>query len=372
MDAAFPGVVNPAVVAVQADTDSDAFNTAIEALRADALASGQMHDPIGVEVDKTHDAARIVVPLNGNGVDQTSNRALLTLRNEVLPATLGKTPGATYALTGRTAVSYDENETMKSSVPLMFGFVLAFAFVLLLLSFHSLVMAATAIVLNLLSVGAAYGLAVAVFQHGWGSGLLGFTPNGGIAQWLPLFIFVMLFGLSMDYHVFVISGIREARAAGRSTADAVEHGIQTTAGAVTSAAVVMVGAFAIFATLPILDMKEMGIGLAAAVLIDATIVRAVLLPATMKLLGHRNWYLPRWMHRLPQPGGSGRRRCTVNPWRCCPAVAESNPSGTALPPEDSPPIESRSGGTAFQSGTWWWSSCPPVRSDVSERLALQQ
>jgi len=175
-----------------------------------------------------------------------------------------------------------------------------FAFVLLLVTFRSVVVAAKALVLNLLSVGAAYGVLVAVFQWGWGSGLLGFHSNGGIAQWLPIFMFVILFGLSMDYHVFILSRVREAYDRGLTTDEAVEHGIATTAGTVSSAALVMVGAFAVFALMPILDMKEMGIGLAAAVLIDATIVRAVLLPATMKLLGDVNWYLPKWLEWLPR------------------------------------------------------------------------
>ena len=182
----------------------------------------------------------------------------------------------------------------------MFGFVLTFAFVLLLISFRSIVIAIKAIVLNLLSVGAAYGVLVATFQYGWGENLLNFQSNGGIAFWLPIFMFVILFGLSMDYHVFILSRVREAYDRGMKTEDAVAHGIKTTAGVVTSAAIVMVGVFLIFATLPIIDMKEMGIGLAAAVLIDATIVRAVLLPATMKLLGDWNWYLPRWLEWLPR------------------------------------------------------------------------
>ena len=300
IDIAFPGSANPAVVAVRADTDTAAFTSAVAALRADALASGQLHEPMTLEVNPDHDAARIVMPLNGNGVDRTSITALQTLRDLLLPTTLGNVPDATYAVTGRTAASYDANESMKSSTPLVFGFVLVFAFVLLLLSFRSVVIAAKAILLNLLSVGAAYGLVIVVFQYGWGADLLDFTANGGVVQWLPLFMFVILFGLSMDYHVFIISRMREAYDRGLNAQQAVEHGIKTTAGVVTSAAVVMVGAFAIFATLPILDMKEMGIGLAAAVLIDATIVRAVLLPATMKLLGDWNWYLPRWLNWLPK------------------------------------------------------------------------
>jgi uncharacterized membrane protein YdfJ with MMPL/SSD domain len=242
--------------------------------------------------------ARLTLPLPGNGTDGTSTRALLTLRNQLLPTTIGKLHGATYAVGGPTAGSYDWNEMMKSSLPIVFGFVLTFAFLLLLASFRS--SAAKAIVLNLLSVAAAYGVVVAVFQFGWGKNLLNFTSNGSVAPWLPLFMFVILFGLSMDYHVFILSRVREAHDRGMSTEDAVAHGIKTTAGTVTSAALVMVGVFSIFATLPILDMKEMGIGLATAVLIDATIVRGVLLPASMKLLGDWNWYLPNWLHWLPK------------------------------------------------------------------------
>src|SRR5204863_7075892 len=166
--------------------------------------------------------------------------------------------------------------------------------------FRSIVVALKAIVLNLLSVAAAYGVLVAIFQWGWGESVLNFRSNGGIAGWLPIFLFVILFGLSMDYHVFILSRVREAFDRGMKTEDAVVHGIRTTAGVVSSAALVMVGVFSIFATLPILDMKEAGVGLAAAVLIDATIVRAVLLPATMKLLGDWNWYLPRWLTWLPR------------------------------------------------------------------------
>src|SRR2546423_11946442 len=189
---------------------------------------------------------------------------------------------------------------MRHAAPYVFGLVLLFAFLLLLVSFRSLVVAAKAVLLNLLSVGAAYGVVIAIFQYGWGENILNFQSNGGIAGLLPVFMFVILFGLSMDYPVFILSRVREGYDRGLSTEEAVEHGIKTTAGTVSSAALVMVGAFGIFATLPFLDFKEMGIGLAAAVLIDATIVRGVLLPATMKLLGEWNWYLPRWLSWLPQ------------------------------------------------------------------------
>ena len=277
------------------------------------------------------------MPLVGSGTDKVSNDALDTLRNEILPATIGKVAGVQYAVTGDTAASKDWNDKMKSSAPLVFVFVLSFAFLLLLVSFRSIVIPVKAIVMNLLSVGAAYGLLVAIFQWGWGSNLLDFQKNGGIASWLPMFLFVILFGLSMDYHVFILSRVKEYFDRGLATEQAVEKGIRSTAGVVTSAAVVMVFVFGVFALMPIIDMKEMGIGLAAAVLIDATIVRAVLLPATMKLLGEWNWYLPTWLEWLPTlehersadlPGDRGRagahRRLSLDRLRTtrrAPAVA---------------------------------------------------
>jgi RND superfamily putative drug exporter len=165
-----------------------------------------------------------------------------------------------------------------------------------------------AVLLNLLSVGAAYGLMVLVFQHHWAEGILGFRSNGAITSWLPLFMFVILFGLSMDYHVFILSRIKELVDGGMPTEQAVATGIKRTAGTVTSAAVVMVAVFAIFITLRTLDVKQLGFGLAAAILIDSTVVRAVLLPAVMKLLGDWNWYLPRWLEWLPHVEFEGERR----------------------------------------------------------------
>ena len=203
-------------------------------------------------------------------------------------------------MTGMTAGSKDFNDVMQSRLPIVFAFVLGLAFILLLVTFRSIVIPIKAIVLNLLSVGASYGILTLVFQDGHGESLLGFQSLGGITSWLPLFLFVILFGLSMDYHVFILSRIREAVDAGMSTDRAVAHGIKQTAGVVTSAAIVMVAVFGIFATLSSMEFKQMGVGLAAAILIDATIVRAVLLPATMKLLGDWNWYLPRKLSWLPQ------------------------------------------------------------------------
>src|SRR3954454_10363808 len=297
------GNIDPAVVAIEGNMSAPATKAAIAALRARALASGQMTRPIDVEISDSGTVARVTIPLVGKGVDSKANAALATLREDVLPATIGKLPEAEYAVTGGTAASADQNALLKSKAPIVFGFVLIFAFGLLLVSFRSIVIALKAIVLNLLSVGAAFGILVAVFQWGWGESLLGFQSNGGIAYWLPIFLFVILFGLSMDYHVFILSRIREAYDRGLNTREAVEHGIVTTAGVVTSAAVVMVGVFAVFALMPVLDMKEMGIGLAAAVLIDATIVRAVLLPSSMTLLGDWNWDLPSGLEWLPRLEG---------------------------------------------------------------------
>ncbi|HSB39234.1 MAG TPA: MMPL family transporter [Gaiellaceae bacterium] len=294
------GNVSPALVAIQADTDLPETQRALAALKTEALASGQAKSPIDVEISRSHDVARVTIPLVGEGVDDESNAALKTLRDDVLPATVGRLPDATWAVTGNTAQSVDQNALLKAKAPIVFAFVLTLAFALLLLAFRSIVIALKAILLNLLSVGAAYGVLILTFQYGWGEGLLDFTSNGGIAFWLPIFMFVILVGLSMDYHVFILSRIREAYDRGLSTEDAIESGITKTAGVVTSAALVMVGVFFVFALMPILDMKEMGIGLAAAVLIDATIVRAVLLPASMKLLGDWNWYLPSWLEWLPR------------------------------------------------------------------------
>ena len=251
-------------------------------------------------VNTQHTVAQIDMPLAGNGDDAMSFAALRTLRSDVIPAALGKLNGAEYAVTGETAGNADFRSAMLSRAPIVFAFVLGLAFLLLLVTFRSIVIPLEAIALNLLSVGAAYGVLVWVFQDGHLQGLLGFHSNGAVLTWLPLFLFTVLFGLSMDYHVFIISRIRELVDRGASTEEAVERGIRATAGTVTSAALVMVAVFAIFATLSTLDFKQLGVGLAVAVGLDATIIRGVLLPATMKLLGDWNWYLPRSLRWLPR------------------------------------------------------------------------
>ncbi len=300
-DAAFPGGNDPAIVAIKADdVRAEPVRNAMAELERRALGSGRMSGPIEIETSRDNTVATMDITLSGSGTDEDSQAALATLRDELLPQTVGEVDGVEYAVTGTTALDKDWEVGMTKTAPLVFGFVLIFAFLILLASFRSIVVALKAIVLNLLSVGAAYGLLVMVFQWGWGESLLGFESNGGLGPWLPMFLFVILFGLSMDYHVFILSRVREAYDRGLSNEDAVAHGIKSSAGVVTSAAIVMVATFSVFAVLPVIDMKKMGVGLGAAILIDATLIRAVLLPATMKLLGDRNWYLPRWLEWLPR------------------------------------------------------------------------
>ncbi|HVP01076.1 MAG TPA: MMPL family transporter [Solirubrobacteraceae bacterium] len=306
MQAAFPGGQIPAVVAVTArDVRDPAVREAIASLRGRALASGRFHAPVDVTVSADHHVASVTLPMDGDGTSPASERALALLRGTLLPQTVGRAPGAAAYVTGMTAGTKDFNDLMRARAPLVFAFVLTLAFLLLLVTFRSIVVPVTAIALNLLSVGAAYGVLVWVFQDGHLRGPLAFHGNGAIVSWLPMFLFVILFGLSMDYHVFILSRVREAVDRGRRTEDAVREGILSTAGTVTSAAFVMVAVFAVFATLSQLDFKEMGVGLAVAILIDATIVRAVLLPATMSLLGERNWYLPSWLQWLPRVSWEG-------------------------------------------------------------------
>jgi uncharacterized membrane protein YdfJ with MMPL/SSD domain len=301
IDAAFPGGNVPAVTVVKAkDVTTPEVQAAVEQLQEQAIATGRLHEPAFVDISPDKTVATVGLAIDGKGTDAASDRSIETLREDVVPATVGKLAGAEVAVGGMTAGSKDFLDTMKSHLPIVFGFVLSLAFILLLVTFRSIVVPIKAIVLNLLSVGAAYGVLKLVFQDGHGENLLGFESVGGIAPWLPLFLFVILFGLSMDYHVFVLSRIREAVDRGMSTDRAVAHGIKSTAGIITSAAAVMVITFAMFATGSDQAMKQMGVGLAAAILIDATIVRAVLLPATMKLLGKRNWYLPRGLRWLPK------------------------------------------------------------------------
>ena len=301
--AAFPGGPNPARVVVKtADVGSPAMTSATESFRARALATGLIRDPIVVTPHPEVGLLVVDVPLAGNGSDATSVRALEALRGDVVPATYGAVPGAETHVGGQLAFSQDFNAQLQRSIVPVILFVMVLAFLLMLVAFRSVTIAAVSVLLNLLSMAAAFGVMVAVFQHGWGASLVGGGDVGAIESWIPLFAFVILFGLSMDYHVFVVSRIREAHDRGLSTSDAVAHGVKISAGVVTSAAVIMVAVFAVFATLSMTTFKQLGVGLAVAILLDATVVRAVLLPSVLTVLGDRTWWLPRWLSWLPDRG----------------------------------------------------------------------
>jgi uncharacterized membrane protein YdfJ with MMPL/SSD domain len=300
LSTAFPGGSQPAYVVVAApNVNTPAVQAGLRAMSAQAAATGEMSAALTTRVNKAGKVAEVSIPLNGDGSNSTSVHALKALRGTVIPETIGKVPGVHVYVTGQTAGSVDFGQQLTTHAPFVFAFVLGLAFLLLLSAFRSLTVALTAIVLNLLSIGASYGVMVLVFQHHWFDSVLGYTSTGTIATWIPLFMFAILFGLSMDYHVFILSRVVENRRLGMTTRDAVERGIASTAGVITSAAVIMVAVFSVFGTLSQVSMKQIGVGLAAAVLLDATIVRAVLLPSVMAMLGERNWYLPRWLQRLP-------------------------------------------------------------------------
>jgi uncharacterized membrane protein YdfJ with MMPL/SSD domain len=299
----FPGTSAPAIVVFT--YPAGAWPTASQAAqRLEALAAtrGVAHPPFGLSRSRDGRAATLTLPLTGLGDNRASRDGLATLRKTLIPQTLGTVRGVDVAVTGDTADDVDFTQQMRHGLPYVIGFVLVLAFLLLLLTFRSIVVPIKAIALNLLSVAASYGVLVLVFQHTWAQGLLGFQSIGAIVSWLPIFLFVVLFGLSMDYHIFILSRVREAIDDGRTNEQALRYGITRTAGVVTSAALVMFGVFSLFATGSSLDLKQAGVGLGVAVLLDATVVRAVLLPASMKLLGDWNWYLPRWLEWLPRIG----------------------------------------------------------------------
>jgi len=299
--AAFPGGPAPAEIVIKSrDIQAPQMRQAIASFETAARRAGALHQPVQLTVYRAANVAEINAPLPGDGSGAASVAALTTLRQRLIPQTLGRVPGTQALTDGQLAASLDYNAALRSAAIRAFAFVMAAAFVLMLVSLGSVVIAATCVLLDLLSVGAAYGVMTAVFQHGWGAALVGTHAVGAVESWIPLFLFVVLFGLSMDYHVFVVSRIREAHDHGMATAQAVSHGIRSTAGVVTSAAAIMIAVFAVFGTLSMQDFKQLGVGLAVAILLDATLIRVVLLPSVMVLLGDRNWYLPRWLARVPR------------------------------------------------------------------------
>ena len=302
----FPSTSSPAVVvATWPSGATAAVRQAVGHLEALAAGRGIAHPPFSIGPGLDGRSLALGLPLTGFGDNTASRNAVRELRDVLVPETLGRVPGVRTAVTGDTAEDIDFTDQMRHGVPYVVAFVLALAFVLLLVAFRSIVVPIKAILLNLLSVGASYGVLVLVFQHHWAQGVLDFRSDGAIISWLPLFLFVVLFGLSMDYHVFILSRVREGVDSGMRTEDALRYGISRTAGVVSAAALVMVGVFSLFGTASALDLKEAGVGLAVAVLLDATVVRGVLLPATMKLLGERNWYLPGWLAWLPRASLEG-------------------------------------------------------------------
>jgi RND superfamily putative drug exporter len=303
----FPSENSPAVVVIQApDVRAAQVQDGIAKLERQALATGKVLGPIPTpEISRDGTVAHVDLPLVGDGSNAQSMAALATVR-DIVPGTIGSVPGTTVDIGGDVAATDDANANLSTHAPLVFGFVLLMAFLLLLVTFRSIVIPIKAILLNLLSVGAAFGVLTMVFQNGLGEAF-GMPHTKGIASWLPVFLFVILFGLSMDYHVFILSRIKEGWDKGLGNDAAVEQGIRGSAGVVTAAAAVMVAVFAIFATLSLIDLQEFGVGLAVAVAIDATLIRGVVLPAAMKLLGKWNWYMPRSLAWIPSFNhGEGR------------------------------------------------------------------
>ncbi|MET7362999.1 MMPL family transporter [Streptomyces sp. NPDC005562] len=313
----FPGGPAPARVVVKADDiGAQPVRSALDALTRKA------GDGAELTVHKAAGVAEIAVPLPGNGTDAEAKKALHTLRDDTVPAAFDGVDAEAY-VGGDLASSEDFSDQLGRGIGPVLAFITAVTFLLMLFSFRSVVIAVTSIVLNLLSVGAAYGVMTAVFQHGWGAELIGSEKVGAIENWMPLFVLVVLFGLSMDYHVFVVSRIREFRDRGLDNRSAIREGITRTAGAITGAAVIMVAVFAVFGTLSMQDMQQMGVGLGVAVLLDATVVRMILLPSLMTLLGERNWHTPRFLRRLPQLSHD-----------------EEEPAGPRTPDLPNPPVPS--------------------------------
>ena len=285
------------VVAVRTDAaGSPAAEREIAALAARIKGDSRFAQDRPPTVRRSADGTVFLATVHVAGATDSSEatQSLQRLRNELLPQTVGTVPDTEWAVAGRTASDADFRDRMAAALPPVVAFVLAMTFLVMLVTFRSVVVALTSILLNTISVAASYGLLVLVFQHTWAEDLLGFTSNGAVVSWLPLMLFVILFGLSMDYHVFVVSRIREAVQRGVPTRQAIEQGIVSSASTVSSAAIIMVAVFCIFATLSIVEFKQLGVGLAAAILIDATIIRAVVLPSLMRLLGEANWWAPRF------------------------------------------------------------------------------
>jgi len=289
---------SPALIAVEGDARSPAAKAGIARLRA-RLARDPVFGRSDLRVSSDGRAAAIGVEVGGDKTGERALDAVRHLRDVEVPAAFRGTH-VRVLVGGDTADNVDFVDAMNRWLPIVFVYVLGLSFVLLTIVFRSIVVAATSIVLNLLSVGAAYGLVILVFRHGVGNGLLGFQRVDAIEAWVPLFLFSVLFGLSMDYQVFLLSRIKERYEQSRSTTDAVAYGVSSTARLITGAALIIVAVFGGFAMGDLVMFQQMGFGIAVALLIDATIIRSVLMPAAMTLLGPWNWYLPSWLEWLPR------------------------------------------------------------------------
>jgi RND superfamily putative drug exporter len=292
LSAAFPGQQSTQTVVVKAPAaEAGAVATQLKAL-SDRAGGNPLFaadaQPVRVSADATVHELRIDVPFDSES--KSARQGLTELRSELVPQTIGSVPGVDWAVGGDTATNVDYDQHLSDAMPWVVAFVVVMTMLMMLVVFRSLVLALVTAFVNLLSAGAAFGVLVLTFQNTWAEGLLGFRSTGAVVSWIPLFTFAVLFGLSMDYHVFVVSRIREAAASGLPPRLAVRQGILRSAGTVTSAAVVMVSVFAIFASLHMVEMKEIGVGLAVAVLIDAVVVRAIVLPALLCLLGRATWW----------------------------------------------------------------------------------
>jgi uncharacterized membrane protein YdfJ with MMPL/SSD domain len=303
----FPGeTTDPVEIVVDGDSASPEVQRGIERLR-ERLASEDLLGRAELEQNRAGDLTVLTVPVRGDALGETAVDAVRELRSEHVPDSFSNS-GVDVLVTGDTAESIDESDTMSRWLPIVFAFVLGLSFVLLTIAFRSLVVAVKAIAVNLLSVGAAYGLLVLVFQEGVGNELFGFPQVDTVEAWVPLFLFAVLFGLSMDYHVFLLSRIRERFRQTRDNSDAVAHGVGTTGRIITGAALIIIAVFSGFARGDLVMFQQMGFGVAVALLLDATLVRLVLVPAAMELLGERNWYLPAWLRWLPDVHVEGAER----------------------------------------------------------------
>jgi putative drug exporter of the RND superfamily len=291
------GLNSPIEVVADGDANSSEVRGAITELR-ELLDQDELFGPSRVEVDEAADTTVVSFPVNADPSSEVATSSIERIRDDYVP-TAFQGVNAQVLVGGDTAFNQDFFNMTASNTPVVFAFVLGLSFLLLMVVFRSIVVPLKAIVMNLLSVGAAYGLIVLVFQEGVGADLFGFQQVEAIEAWLPLFLFSILFGLSMDYHVFLLSRIKERFDQTGDNAESVAFGLRTTGGLITGAAAIMVAVFGGFAAGDLVALQQTGFGLAAAVLIDATLVRSVLVPATMKLLGDRNWYLPRWLEWLP-------------------------------------------------------------------------